>query len=65
MTRRWVYGQVEEHHLPAFKVGRTLLFDPDAVTAWLDQHRIGAWPEPCAEVLAPAGLLSMEATDRG
>lgn len=49
MSTRWVYSQVEEHGLPAFKLGRTLLFDPDAVGRWLDAHRVGNWPEPCAD----------------
>ena len=48
VARRWIYAQVEEHGLPAIKVGRTLLFDPVAVDAWLRSHRIGAWPKSCA-----------------
>jgi excisionase family DNA binding protein len=36
--RRWVYRAVEEKGLPAVRLGRSLLFDPDAVKDWLEQH---------------------------
>ena len=56
VTRRWVYSQVEEHGLPAFKLERTLLFDLDAVERWLEAHRVGDWPEPCADPGSTAGI---------
>ena len=34
--RRWVYRQVEEHGMPAMKVGRQLILDTASVAAWLD-----------------------------
>lgn len=43
-TRRWVYEQVEENDLPAYKLGRSLAFEVLAVRAWLDRRRIGDWP---------------------
>jgi excisionase family DNA binding protein len=43
MTRRWVYAQVEENGLPAYKLGRALAFELSAVHAWLDTRRIGEW----------------------
>jgi excisionase family DNA binding protein len=49
LTPRWVYAQVEEHGLPAYKVGRTLLFEALAVRRWLETRRIGDWPESCGE----------------
>jgi excisionase family DNA binding protein len=45
MTRRWVYTQVEENGLPAYKLGRSLAFELSTVRAWLAQRRIGEWPE--------------------
>jgi excisionase family DNA binding protein len=45
MTRRWVYAQVEENGLPAYKLGRSLAFEVSAVRAWLASRRIGDWPE--------------------
>jgi excisionase family DNA binding protein len=48
VSRRWIYLQVEEHSLPAYRLGRSLRFDPDAVYTWLESRRIGAW-ESCAE----------------
>jgi excisionase family DNA binding protein len=44
MSRRWVYAQVEENGLPAYKLGRSLAFELSAVRAWLEQRRIGSWP---------------------
>jgi len=44
MTRRWVYVQVEENDLPAYRLGRALAFELSAVRAWLEQRRVGAWP---------------------
>lgn len=43
-TRRWVYRQVEEHGMPALKLGRELCFQVEAVDAWLAAHRVGNWP---------------------
>ena len=48
MTRRWVYAQVEENGLPAYKLGRALAFELSAVRAWLARRRVGDWP--CAQV---------------
>src|SRR5687768_3228648 len=45
MSRRWVYEQVYRHGLPAYKLGRSLAFEPSAVRAWLAVRRIGQWPE--------------------
>jgi excisionase family DNA binding protein len=42
-TRRWVYEQVEENGLPAYRLGRSLAFEISAVRAWLDRRRIGDW----------------------
>ncbi len=44
MTRRWVYAQVEENGLPAYKLGRSLAFEVSAVRAWLATRRVGDWP---------------------
>jgi excisionase family DNA binding protein len=43
MTRRWVYSQVDENGLPAYKLGRSLAFEISAVRAWLAQRRVGDW----------------------
>ena len=40
--RRWVYRAVEAG-MPAFKIGRRLLFNPEAAWAWIEQHRVGEW----------------------
>jgi excisionase family DNA binding protein len=45
MTRRWVYAQVEENGLPAYKLGRSLAFELAAVRAWLERRRVGDWPD--------------------
>jgi excisionase family DNA binding protein len=42
-TPRWVYLQVETNDLPAYRLGRSLRFDLDAVEAWLDARKVGAW----------------------
>lgn len=55
--RRWIYAQVEEHGLPAYKIGKSLAFEMSAVRAWLDACRVGAWPEPCGET-DPADSIS-------
>jgi excisionase family DNA binding protein len=47
VSARWVYAQVEEHELPAYRLGRGLRFDQAAVDLWLYQRRTGAW-ESCA-----------------
>jgi excisionase family DNA binding protein len=44
-TRRWVYEQVEENGLPAYKLGRSLAFEVSAVRAWLSRRRIGDWTD--------------------
>ncbi len=44
LTRRWVYDHVENDGLPAYKLGRSLVFELAAVRAWLAQRRIGDWP---------------------
>ena len=43
-SRRWVYAQVEENGLPAYKLGRSLAFELAAVRAWLAGRRVGEWP---------------------
>lgn len=44
VSRRWVYLQVEQHDLPAYKLGdRALRFDSDAVKRWLDARKVGDW----------------------
>lgn len=37
---RHVRRLVAERRVPYVKVGRWVRFDPDAVTGWLDEHRI-------------------------
>jgi excisionase family DNA binding protein len=59
VSRRWVYTQVEEHGMPAYKFGRKLAFEVPAVRRWLETHRIGAWPESCVEPVDGAGIHSM------
>jgi excisionase family DNA binding protein len=50
MSKRWIYEQVENHGLPAYKLGRSLAFELPAVRAWLAKRRIGDWPpESCAK----------------
>ncbi len=53
MSRRWVYAQVEEGALPAYKLGRALAFELSAVRAWLAAKRIGQWPENEHECVRP------------
>ncbi len=55
MTRRWVYAQVEENSLPAYKLGRSLAFELSAVRAWLAARRIGQWPPNEHECARPEG----------
>ncbi len=54
VTPRWVYGQVAEHAMPAYRVGqRALRFDRQAVAAWLEAQRVGDWPsETCARPIS-------------
>jgi excisionase family DNA binding protein len=40
---RWVYRQREERGMPALMIGRSLLFQLPAVTAWLERHQVGDW----------------------
>jgi excisionase family DNA binding protein len=42
--RRWVYRK-HERGMPAYKLGRELCFQWDAVLAWLSEHRVGDWPD--------------------
>ncbi len=42
---RAIYRLVSDHDLPAYKLGRALVFDLDAVDAWLAEHRVGRWPQ--------------------
>ena len=42
--RRAVYRLVEDHGLPAIRLGRSLAFDLEPVDAWLESHRVGEWP---------------------
>jgi excisionase family DNA binding protein len=57
VSRRWVYAMVEEHDLPAYKIGRSLAFEMSAVQGWLAARRIGAWHEPCGNP-GPADFIS-------
>ena len=45
MSRRWVYEQVEQNGLPAYKLGRALAFELGAVRVWLERRRVGDWPD--------------------
>jgi excisionase family DNA binding protein len=38
-SKKHVYRWREEHGLPAYQVGRSLLFDVDVVREWLGGHR--------------------------
>lgn len=48
VSPRWVYGQVEKNGLPAYRFGRSLAFERDAVENWLRERRVGDW-KYCAE----------------
>jgi excisionase family DNA binding protein len=52
VSRRWIYKQVEETELPAYRLGRSLAFEVSAVRAWLAARRIGEWADTGGE--APA-----------
>jgi excisionase family DNA binding protein len=43
-SKRWIYRQVERQ-CPVYRVGRSLLFDPAAVDAWLSSQRAGEWQD--------------------
>jgi excisionase family DNA binding protein len=43
--RRAVYRLVEDHGLPAIRLGRSLAFNLEAVDAWLAEKRVGDWPD--------------------
>lgn len=62
VQRRWIYEQVEQHQMPAYRppAGRKLLFELSAVEAWLSRLRTGDWPvaEPCADPNPAAGIQS-------
>jgi excisionase family DNA binding protein len=49
MSRRWVYAQVEQNRLPAYKLGRSLAFELSAVRRWLAKQRVGDWGGSCDE----------------
>lgn len=38
-SRRWIYRMYEEKGLPAYKIGRSLLFSAAEVAAWLEAQR--------------------------
>ena len=41
-SRRWIYRQTERG-LPAYKLGRELVFRLEPVEAWLASQRVGDW----------------------
>ena len=58
-TTRWIYLQVEQHDLPAYRLGeRALRFDLDAVTTWLEARKVGDWEarKCCAKPLSRVPL---------
>ena len=59
VSTRWVYGQVEEHQMPAYRLGeRALRFDLDAVAAWLESRKTGEWgaPKSCGRPISHAPI---------
>jgi excisionase family DNA binding protein len=60
MTRRWVYAQVEENGLPAYKLGRSLAFEFSAVRGWLAKRRVGHWPDERADAGEDAPTASQQ-----
>jgi excisionase family DNA binding protein len=58
---RWIYGQVEKNSLPAYRLGRSLAFERDAIEAWLKARRVGDW-NTCAECHE---LIEFEVMKRG
>jgi excisionase family DNA binding protein len=38
VTDKWIYRAHASHGLPATRVGRSLLFDPASVNAWLSSN---------------------------
>ena len=42
--RKWIYRQVEQRGMPAMRLGRQLVFEVSAVTAWFDEQRCGDVP---------------------
>jgi excisionase family DNA binding protein len=48
VSKRWIYGQVEKNDLPAYRFGRALAFELEAVESWLRERRVGRW-EYCAK----------------
>jgi excisionase family DNA binding protein len=44
-TRRAIYRLIEDHGLPAIKLGRSLAFDLEAVDQWLERRRVGDWTD--------------------
>jgi len=58
VTPRWVYTQVAQHGLPAYRLGnRALRFDPHAVLEWLEAQKVGSWPsESCARPISRVPL---------
>ena len=43
--RRAIYRLIEDHGLPAIKLGRSLAFDLEAVDRWLERRRVGDWAD--------------------
>lgn len=67
VTPRWVYQQVEQHDMPAYRLGaRALRFDRAAVLDWLEATKVGNWlnVKSCAVPISHVPL-SMEQTARG
>jgi excisionase family DNA binding protein len=58
VTRKWLYAQVEEHGMPAYRFGRKLAFELPAVRRWLETRRIGDWAESCDGPSDDAGIPS-------
>lgn len=60
VQRRWIYDQVEQHEMPAYRppAGRKLLFELSAVEAWLRGFRLGDWSasKPCVDPDSAAGI---------
>ena len=57
--RKTIYRWHEEKGLPAYHIGRALVFDQDAVANWLKCQRVGDWPRngDGADLTTPSALL--------
>jgi excisionase family DNA binding protein len=66
VSRRWIYQQVEEHEMPAYRLpgGRTLLFRLSAAEAWLTGFQCGDWAS-CNEQHDGAGISDEMQEQRG